>query len=88
MKRDYTLSLQKIISFIEKNGCVNVVSISKEFRIPLKEVFKIINKIKRVKDIKIVPAYCRKCGFKLKLGSTKCPRCKSMWIEREKICIK
>jgi len=88
MKKNYTLSLQRIIEFIEKNECVSIVTISREFRIPLKDVFKIVKRIEKIREIKIIPAYCRKCGFKLKLGASKCPKCKSMWIEREKICIK
>ena len=45
-----------------------------------------------LKKLKINPAYCRKCNFVFKERSkiskpSKCPRCKSEWIEAQMFSI-
>ncbi len=93
-RKEGNVTVEKLISFIEKNGCVSVVIIAKEFNLKLQTVYRLIEKIERImkrkgRKVVIKKAYCKKCGFVLdKLGATKCPKCGSMWIERERICLK
>ena len=93
-RKEERITLNKFISFIEEHNCISVEAIARELNISLKTVYFLTNKAEKVlkrrnKKITILPAQCKKCGFTFsKLGATKCPRCGSMWIEREKICIK
>jgi len=93
-KKEERITLNQFISFIEEYNCVSVDTIARELNLSLKTVYSLINKAERVlrhkgRKIVIKPAQCKKCGFTFsRLGATKCPRCGSMWIKREKICIK
>ncbi len=59
------------------------------FQVELKDIIEDLQHIEksiRPKKLKIAPAYCRKCGFAFKERSkvskpSKCPRCRSEWIE-------
>ncbi|MHA1506580.1 MAG: transcriptional regulator [Candidatus Asgardarchaeia archaeon] len=78
------VSLDDIISFL---GLRRVKSVRED----LKHIIKSLKRKKDKYEILIKPAFCRKCGFSFgrdKFSPSKCPRCKSEWIEPARIKIK
>jgi len=53
----------------------------------LKQISKILKKKKRI--IEFTQPVCRKCGFVMKkMNVSRCPKCKSQWIEPPRFRIK
>lgn len=85
---------QEIAELLEK-GPVSPFNIANKFGVPLKEILEDLEHIKlsiKPKQLKMVPAHCKSCGFVFKERSriktpTKCPKCRGEWIEREKLYI-
>ena len=52
-----------------------------------REIYEVLKRVARVvrkkgKTLMMSPPRCRKCGFEMdRLKASKCPRCKSEWIE-------
>lgn len=89
----HNITLQEFIEAIDGN-CISIEHLAKTLDIDLKLAYKLLEKSIKIlkrkgKKIKIYKAQCKKCGFVFdRLNPTKCPRCGSMWIEREIICVK
>lgn len=85
---------EEIIGLLEK-GPISPYNIANKFGTTLKEILEDIKHVKlsiKPKQLKMVPAYCKKCGFVFKERSriktpTKCPKCRGEWIEKEKLFI-
>ncbi|MEM0203038.1 MAG: transcriptional regulator [Archaeoglobaceae archaeon] len=58
-----------------------------------KEVYETLKRASRVlkrkgKKLLVSPAVCRKCGFEFEsINPSKCPKCKSEWIEPAKFFV-
>ncbi|MEM0089252.1 MAG: transcriptional regulator [Archaeoglobaceae archaeon] len=61
-------------------------SMEKEVYEKLKKASKVLKR--RGKKLLISPATCRKCGFEFEsIKPSKCPKCKSEWIEPAKFFV-
>jgi len=61
--------------------------LSKELRMPEKEVFYYLDRLQAVGELVIVPAECGACGYQFKdrkkaKKPSKCPRCRSSYIRQ------
>ena len=82
---------QEIIEMLEM-GEWSLEHLANHFKTTLKEIildFNHIPKSIRPRRLKITPAYCKKCGFLFRDRTrinrpSKCPDCKSEWIESAK----
>jgi len=90
---------QKIIKLLEERDCsVSELAMMLDMRgrgskkVVLEDLRAIAKILKREgKVLLIQPAVCRKCGFIFKAEiniPSKCPRCKSQWIEEPRFKIK
>ena len=85
---------QEIIKRLEECP-VSPFHLANELSIPMKEFFEDLSHIRatiRPRRIGMVPASCRHCGFVFRERSriktpTRCPKCRSEWIEEEKLYI-
>ncbi|MBI4452324.1 transcriptional regulator [Candidatus Woesearchaeota archaeon] len=85
---------QQIIEILE-NQKATAQYLANIFETTLKEIledFKHIEKSIKPKKLKIIPAYCKSCNFVFKERSrvskpTKCPKCRSEWIETQRFYI-
>ncbi len=85
---------QEIAEILEK-GPISLFNLANKLGVPLKELLEDLEHIKlsiKPRQLKIIPAYCKSCGFVFRERSriktpTKCPKCRGEWIEREKIYI-
>ena len=68
--------------------------IARELEIPIKivlEDLKHISRSSKYGELLILPAKCRKCGYKFRVEikiPKRCPRCKSMWIEEPRFVLR
>lgn len=85
---------QEIIELLKENP-ISAQNLANIYGTTLKDINEDLEHIKlAVKSkFRIIPAYCKKCNYifkeraKIKTPS-KCPKCRSEWIEREKFKIK
>ena len=85
---------QQIIEILQQDK-QTAQQLANYFQTELKEIIEDLQHIeKSIKPLKlkITPAYCRSCDFVFKERSkvskpSKCPRCKSEWIEAQMFCI-
>ncbi len=85
---------QRIIERLEK-GPVSPFHLANKLGIPMKEFFEDLSHVRatiKPRAVKMIPAYCRHCGFVFRERSrlktpTRCPKCKGEWIERERLYI-
>ncbi len=81
---------QQIIELLKQNK-QTAQQLANYFQCELKEIIEDLQHIEKTikpKKLKIDPAYCRSCNFVFKERSkiskpSKCPRCKSEWIEAQ-----
>jgi len=81
---------QQIIEILQENK-QTAQQLANYFQTTLKEILKDlehIGKSIKPKKLKIDPAYCKSCKFVFRERSrvskpSKCPRCKSEWIEAQ-----
>ena len=86
---------QQIIEILQQNR-QTAQQLANYFQCTLKEIIEDlqhIDKSIKPKKLKINPAYCKSCNFIFKERSkiskpSKCPRCKSEWIEAQMFLIK
>ena len=86
---------QQIIELLKQNK-QTAQQLANYFQCELKEIIEDLQHIEKTikpKKLKIDPAYCRSCNFIFKERSkvskpSKCPRCKSEWIEAQMFEIK
>ncbi len=89
------MNLENLISLIESKPmtareiCHALdIDVSRE-----KEVYEALRKASKVlrrkgKVLLMTPPVCRKCGFEFdKMNPTRCPKCKSQWIEQAKFFV-
>ncbi len=89
------MNLENLISLIESKPmtareiCHALdIGVSRE-----KEVYEALRKASKVlrrkgKVLLMTPPVCRKCGFEFdKMNPTRCPKCKSQWIEQAKFFV-
>ncbi len=88
--------IEDIIDLLESQGGLTAKEICAILRIEPereKEVYIAITKAAKVlkrkgKRLVMQPPKCKKCGFEFdKPNPTKCPRCKSQWIEEARFFI-
>jgi len=85
---------QQIIEILQENK-QTAQQLANYFQCELKEIIEDlqhIDKSIKPRKLKITPAYCRKCNFAFKDRSkiskpSKCPRCKSEWVEAQMFSI-
>ncbi len=85
---------QQIIEILQNNK-QTAQQLANYFQTILKEILEDLEHIQKSikpKKLKINPAYCKKCNFVFKERSkiskpSKCPRCKSEWIEAQMFSI-
>jgi len=81
---------QQIIEILQSNK-QTAQQLANYFQTDLSEILEDLQHIEKSikpKKLRINPAYCRKCNFVFKERSkaskpSKCPRCKSEWIEAQ-----
>ena len=81
---------QQIIEILQQNK-QTAQQLANYFQTELKEIIEDLGHIKKsikTKKLKISPAFCKSCNFVFKERSkiskpSKCPRCKSEWIEAQ-----
>ncbi len=81
---------QQIIDILEKQKST-AQHLANIFESTLKEILEDLTHIERSikpKKLKTIPAYCKSCNFIFKERSrvskpSKCPRCRSEWIEAQ-----
>ncbi len=81
---------QQIIEILQQNK-QTAQQLANYFQCELKEIIEDLQHIEksiRPKKLRIEPAYCRSCDFVFKERGkiskpSKCPRCKSEWIESQ-----
>ncbi len=81
---------QQIIEILQENR-QTAQQLANYFQTTLKEIIEDLQHIQKSikpKKLKINPAYCKKCNFVFKERDkiskpSKCPRCKSEWIEAQ-----
>lgn len=86
---------QQIMEILQQNR-KSAQQLANYFQVELKEIIEDLGHIsKSIKPnkLRIVPAYCKSCNFVFKERSkvskpSKCPRCKSEWIEAQMFEIK
>ncbi len=79
---------QEIIEMLEKQP-MSINQLANLYKMKIDELLEDFPHIKKTihpKKLKITPAVCRKCGFVFKertkvRAPSKCPRCRSEWIE-------
>ena len=79
---------QEIIEMLEKQP-MSISQLANLYKMKIEELledFPHIRKTIHPRRLKIIPAVCRKCGFVFKertkvRAPSKCPRCRSEWIE-------
>lgn len=79
---------EEIIKILEKRA-VSIHEIANMYRTTVEDILEDLPHIKesiKPRKLKITPAECRKCGFVFKertklRAPSKCPRCRSEWIE-------
>ncbi|WP_456329285.1 transcriptional regulator [Archaeoglobus sp.] len=88
--------VEDVISLLEKQDGLTVKEICTALNLEPsreKEVYSALVKVSRVlkrkgKKLVMQPPRCKKCGFEFdKPNPTKCPRCKSQWIEEARFFI-
>ncbi|MBS3114348.1 transcriptional regulator [Candidatus Woesearchaeota archaeon] len=85
---------QQIIETLQQNK-QSAQQLANYFQTTLKEIIgdlEHIGKSIKPKKLKVEPAYCKSCNFIFKERSkvskpSKCPRCKSEWIEAQMFSI-
>ena len=86
---------QQITEMLQQNK-QTAQQLANYFQTTLKEILEDLEHIQKSikpKKLKISPAYCRKCNFAFKERDkiskpSKCPRCRSEWIEAQMFEIK
>ena len=85
---------QDIVDAIKGNP-LSIKSIAQKLRIDIKVVKEDLKHIQRSvgkKNLIIEPAHCKKCGFVFEKAEvkrpSKCPKCKSEWLEQALFSIK
>lgn len=86
---------EEIIALLSK-GELSAQQISNQFKVELKEILEDLGHIKisiRPKKLISKPAFCKYCSFIFKERSkvkkpSKCPKCKSEWIQPQLFSIK
>jgi len=81
---------QQIIEILQQNK-QTTQQLANYFQCELKDIIEDLGHIQisiKPKKLKIEPSYCRNCNFIFKERSkvskpSKCPRCKSEWIEAQ-----
>ena len=81
---------QQIIEILQQNK-QTAQQLANTFQVKLQDIIEDLQHIEKSikpKKLKITPAYCRNCNFVFKERSkiskpSKCPRCKSEWIEAQ-----
>lgn len=81
---------QQIIEILQSNK-QSAQQLANYFQTELKEIIEDLEHIEKSikpKKLKATPAYCKKCNFVFRERSkiskpSKCPRCKSEWIEAQ-----
>lgn len=79
---------QEIIDWLSKTP-TSLQNIANFYKTDLKDILEDVEHIResiKPKKLKMVPPYCKKCGFVFKERNriktpSKCPKCKSEWIE-------
>ena len=85
---------QTIIELL-RQGPISPQNIANKLGITMKELMEEMPHVKKTLHpikIKVIPAFCKKCGFVFKERSrlkppTKCPSCRSEWIEKGKFSL-
>jgi len=85
---------QQIIQILQESK-QTAQQLANYFQCKLKDVIEDLEHIEKTikpKKLKIIPAYCKSCNFIFKERSkiskpSKCPRCKSEWIEAQMFSI-
>ena len=81
---------KQIIEILQQNK-QTAQQLANYFQTTLKEILEDLGHIEKSikpKKLKTIPAYCKSCNFifkeRSKIGKpTKCPRCRSEWIEAQ-----
>ncbi len=82
--------IEDIISLLEQQDGLTAREICKALNLEIQredEVYSALLKASRIlkrkgKKLVMQPPCCKKCGFEFeKVKASKCPRCKSQWIE-------